>query len=54
MSQPSHISGSALLVAAILTIPSTIYSIAYAVQKADEKCMSNQITVEEKRACELN
>lgn len=54
MSQPRRIPGSALLVAAILAIPSTIYSFAYAVQKADTKCMSTQLTAEEKRQCELN
>ena len=54
MSQPSRVSGSALLVAAILAIPSMVCSIAYAVQKADAKCTSSQLTVEEKRLCELN
>ena len=52
MSQHRRFPGSVLLVAAILAIPSMVYSIAYAVQKADTKCMSDRLTVEEKKLCE--
>lgn len=53
MSQHRRIPGSVLLVAAILVIPTIMGSIAYAVQKADAKCMSvEHQTAEERKLCE--
>jgi len=52
MSQHSRFPGSWLLIAAILAIPSMIYSIAHSVQKADDKCDTDNSTVIERKLCE--
>ncbi len=52
MSQHCRFPGGFLIVAAILSIPTMLYSIAYAVQKADTRCAEKGLTVEERQMCE--
>lgn len=52
MSQHKRFPGSFLLIAAILSIPTMIYTIAHAVEKADAHCAQSNLPINEKADCE--